>query len=138
MHRVIVWGTGFVGKAVLKSLLGHPAFSVRNPNRVRALVGSFCNGNLAEFHAADGSGYLVVWADSRSGFATAPDIYGARVGADGKTPPNMSGGRVPEDARPHLELRVRGPNVTPGYWKSGFFQSADSARSSFGGLIREV
>ena len=28
--------------------------------------------------------------------------------------------------------------VTPGYWKSGFFQSADSARSSFGGLIREV
>ena len=28
MHRVIVWGTGFVGKAVLKSLLGHPAFEV--------------------------------------------------------------------------------------------------------------
>ncbi|MFO1300032.1 MAG: aminopeptidase N [Burkholderiaceae bacterium] len=41
----------------VRALLGHPAFSVRNPNRVRALVGSFCNGNLAEFHAADGSGY---------------------------------------------------------------------------------
>jgi len=43
--------------ARVRGLLGHPAFSVRNPNRVRALVGSFCNGNLAEFHAADGSGY---------------------------------------------------------------------------------
>ncbi len=41
----------------VRALLGHPAFSVRNPNRVRALIGSFCNGNLAEFHAADGSGY---------------------------------------------------------------------------------
>ncbi|MCC7060382.1 MAG: aminopeptidase N [Burkholderiaceae bacterium] len=41
----------------VRTLLGHPAFSLRNPNRVRALVGSFCNGNLAEFHAPDGSGY---------------------------------------------------------------------------------
>ncbi|MCD6732164.1 MAG: aminopeptidase N [Burkholderiaceae bacterium] len=41
----------------VRALLAHPAFSARNPNRVRALVGSFCNGNLAEFHAADGSGY---------------------------------------------------------------------------------
>ena len=28
MHRVILWGTGFVGKAVLKSLVGHPAFEI--------------------------------------------------------------------------------------------------------------
>ena len=28
MHRVILWGTGFVGKAVLKSLIGHPAFEL--------------------------------------------------------------------------------------------------------------
>src|SRR5262245_58014363 len=28
MHRVIVWGTGFVGKAVLKSLLGHPELEI--------------------------------------------------------------------------------------------------------------
>lgn len=27
-HRVILWGTGFVGKAVLRSLAGHPAFEV--------------------------------------------------------------------------------------------------------------
>jgi aminopeptidase N len=41
----------------VRELMRHPAFSMRNPNRLRALVGSFCNGNLAEFHAADGSGY---------------------------------------------------------------------------------
>ncbi len=43
--------------ARVRALLAHPAYSARNPNRVRALVGSFCNGNLAEFHAADGAGY---------------------------------------------------------------------------------
>ena len=35
----------------------HPAFSLRNPNKVRSLVGAFCSANLAGFHAADGSGY---------------------------------------------------------------------------------
>ncbi|MCO5120041.1 MAG: aminopeptidase N [Burkholderiaceae bacterium] len=43
-------------------LMTHPAFSIRNPNKVRALVGAFCNGNPAEFHAADGSGYAY-WAE---------------------------------------------------------------------------
>jgi aminopeptidase N len=46
----------------VRALMSHPAFSIRNPNRVRALVGSFCSGNLAEFHAADGSGYAF-WAE---------------------------------------------------------------------------
>ena len=41
----------------VRELMRHPAFSMRNPNRLRALVGSFCHGNLAEFHAPDGSGY---------------------------------------------------------------------------------
>nr|MBC8451637.1 aminopeptidase N C-terminal domain-containing protein [Rhodospirillaceae bacterium] len=34
-----------------------PAFSIRNPNKVRALVGAFCAGNQLRFHAADGGGY---------------------------------------------------------------------------------
>ena len=46
----------------VRSLLGHPQFSIRNPNRARALIGSFANGNLAEFHLADGSGYRF-WAE---------------------------------------------------------------------------
>jgi aminopeptidase N len=38
-------------------LMEHPAFSIRNPNKVRALVGAFCSANAYRFHAADGSGY---------------------------------------------------------------------------------
>lgn len=41
----------------VRQLLNHPAYSNRNPNRIRSLVSSFCGGNLAEFHALDGSGY---------------------------------------------------------------------------------
>jgi aminopeptidase N len=41
----------------VKALLAHPDFSMRNPNRARSVIGSFCNGNHVHFHAADGSGY---------------------------------------------------------------------------------
>jgi aminopeptidase N len=40
-----------------RGLLDHPDFSLRNPNRVRSLVGAFCSGNQLRFHAADGGGY---------------------------------------------------------------------------------
>ena len=43
--------------ARVKSLLAHPRFNARNPNRVRSLVGAFALGNFPRFHAADGSGY---------------------------------------------------------------------------------
>jgi aminopeptidase N len=39
------------------ALLQHPDFSLRNPNRVRSLVGAFCTANPAGFHVADGRGY---------------------------------------------------------------------------------
>ncbi|VAW75592.1 Membrane alanine aminopeptidase N [hydrothermal vent metagenome] len=38
-------------------LMEHPAFTLSNPNKIRALVGRFCQGNPVRFHAADGSGY---------------------------------------------------------------------------------
>jgi aminopeptidase N len=41
----------------VQTLLHHPAFSITNPNKVRALIGAFCSGNAVHFHAADGSGY---------------------------------------------------------------------------------
>ena len=43
--------------ARVRQLMAHPAFSMHNPNKVRALVGSFANANPVRFHAADGSGY---------------------------------------------------------------------------------
>ena len=41
----------------VRKLARHPDFDLRNPNRVRALVGSFCSGNPVRFHAASGEGY---------------------------------------------------------------------------------
>jgi aminopeptidase N len=38
-------------------LTRHPAFNRNNPNRLRALVGTFSMGNQLHFHAADGAGY---------------------------------------------------------------------------------
>ena len=41
----------------VKRLMGHPAFSIGNPNRVRALIGAFCSGNPTQFNRADGEGF---------------------------------------------------------------------------------
>jgi aminopeptidase N len=38
-------------------LLEHPDFDLRNPNKVRALVGIFANQNPVNFHRVDGEGY---------------------------------------------------------------------------------
>ncbi len=43
--------------AQVTQLLVHPAFSLKNPNKVYALIGAFSQGNHVRFHAADGSGY---------------------------------------------------------------------------------
>ena len=41
----------------VKQAMNHPTFSIRNPNRLRALIGSFAMSNQVQFHAVDGSGY---------------------------------------------------------------------------------
>ena len=41
----------------VRKLAAHPDFDLRNPNRVRALAGSFSGGNQVRFHAASGEGY---------------------------------------------------------------------------------
>lgn len=46
----------------VRALMQHPAFTLRNPNRARALIFSFCSGNPAQFHLEDGSGYAF-WAE---------------------------------------------------------------------------
>lgn len=44
----------------LKSLYQHPCFTLSNPNRVRALVGTFCALNMRQFHRKDGLGYQLL------------------------------------------------------------------------------
>ncbi len=43
--------------ARVRDLMERPDFTLRNPNRARALVGAFAAGNPLHFHAADGTGY---------------------------------------------------------------------------------
>ncbi len=43
----------------VNQLLGHPAFSIKNPNKVRALVGAFCQNHL-HFHHLSGRGYALL------------------------------------------------------------------------------
>ncbi len=46
----------------VRELMTHKAFTLRNPNRARSLVSTFCAGNPVGFHAPDGSGYAF-WAE---------------------------------------------------------------------------
>ena len=41
----------------VQRLLSHPDFDLRNPNKVRALVGVFAGQNPVNFHRIDGAGY---------------------------------------------------------------------------------
>ncbi|MEJ2385160.1 MAG: aminopeptidase N, partial [Xanthomonadales bacterium] len=51
-------GAGTVAR--VETLLRHPAFTLRNPNKVRAVLGVFAMSNPTAFHAADGSGYRLL------------------------------------------------------------------------------
>ena len=44
----------------IKKVMDHEYFDIKNPNRVRALIGTFAHGNQLRFHNADGSGYEFV------------------------------------------------------------------------------
>lgn len=55
----------------VQALTRHPAFSIGNPNRVRALIGTFAGANQTGFHRADGESYrffadIVLEAEKRN------------------------------------------------------------------------
>ena len=46
----------------VRQLMKHPQFSLKNPNRARSVIFSYCSANPGAFHRADAAGY-VFWAD---------------------------------------------------------------------------
>ncbi|MBL38182.1 MAG: aminopeptidase N [Xanthomonadales bacterium] len=44
----------------VQQLMEHPAFSMKNPNKVRSLIGAFGMHNPSAFHRADGAGYRLM------------------------------------------------------------------------------
>lgn len=47
---------------LVRQLMKHPDFSMKNPNRARSVIFSFCSGNPGAFHRPDAAGY-VFWSD---------------------------------------------------------------------------
>jgi aminopeptidase N len=64
----------------VRQLMKHPAFDIRNPNRVRALIGAF-SANHLRFHKEDGSGYRLVGEVVRSLDGMNPQVAARMAGA---------------------------------------------------------
>jgi aminopeptidase N len=64
----------------VRELMKHPAFDIKNPNRVRALVGAFSVNHL-RFHNADGSGYRLVGEVIRTLDPMNPQVAARMAGA---------------------------------------------------------
>ena len=47
---------------LVRQLMKHPDFTLRNPNRARSLIFSYCSANPGAFHRRDAAGY-VFWSD---------------------------------------------------------------------------
>ena len=47
---------------LVKQLMQHPDFSLKNPNRARSVVFSYCSANPGAFHRQDAAGYLF-WSE---------------------------------------------------------------------------
>lgn len=64
----------------VRRLMKHPAFDIKNPNRVRALVGAFSVNHL-RFHNEDGSGYRLVGELIRALDPLNPQVAARMAGA---------------------------------------------------------
>jgi aminopeptidase N len=47
---------------VVRQLMLHPDFNLKNPNRARSVIFSYCNANPGAFHRSDAAGY-VFWSE---------------------------------------------------------------------------
>ncbi|MGD0189373.1 MAG: aminopeptidase N [Rhizomicrobium sp.] len=64
----------------VRALMKHPAFDMKNPNRVRSLVGAFAANHL-RFHAQDGEGYRLVGETIRALDSINPQVAARMAGA---------------------------------------------------------
>ncbi len=58
----------------VRDLMQHKAFDIRNPNKVRALIGAFAGSNPVNFHREDGDGYAFLAEQVRILDALNPQI----------------------------------------------------------------
>jgi aminopeptidase N len=65
----------------VQGLLSHPKFSLKNPNRIRALIGSFVHSNPTGFNRADGAGYRLLAAQALEIDRFNPQVAARLLGA---------------------------------------------------------
>ncbi|MBS0327572.1 MAG: aminopeptidase N [Proteobacteria bacterium] len=65
----------------VQGLIAHPHYNARNPNRVRALVGTFVRANFPGFHRADGAGYDFAATQVRALDRSNPQLAASVAGA---------------------------------------------------------
>ncbi len=65
----------------VRALLSHPKFSLKNPNRVRALIGSFVHANPTGFNRSDGAGYELLAEEALKIDAFNPHVAARLLGA---------------------------------------------------------
>ena len=87
-HLVLNSWFGFQAAAPLsttlrtvKQLTAHPQFSMRNPNNVYALIGTFAGSNPLQFNRPDGKGYDFVAAKILELDKTNPQVAARMLGA---------------------------------------------------------
>ncbi len=96
----------------VRALSGHKDFDLRNPNRVRALVGSFASANQVRFHDPSGTGYRFL-AD----IITRLDPLNAQVAAR-LSSPLCQWRRVDPYRQERMRLELRRILATPGLSKN--------------------
>lgn len=65
----------------IESLLDHPSFELKNPNKVRSLIGAFTGANPSQFHRADGRGYEFLARQIKALYAVNPQVSARLTGA---------------------------------------------------------
>lgn len=65
----------------VETLIEHPAFDLKNPNKVRAVVGAFAGANLAQFHRKDGQGYVFLADQIKRLYSVNPQTAARLTGA---------------------------------------------------------
>jgi len=67
--------------AQVQALIKHPAFDLKNPNRVRSVIGAFSQANPLHFHAENGQGYQFLADQVIALDALNPQVASRMVGA---------------------------------------------------------
>jgi aminopeptidase N len=98
------------GQLLAAALRDHPDFTLRNPNRVRALISAFALRNLRAFHSTDGAGYRFV-GEAITAVDTANPALAARLAGAFESWRRFDAGRQAQ-ARAVLEQLAGGATVS--------------------------